>query len=225
VTTFPRKLAVRAPAIIAETKRLVVNAHQRLNTLGSQLSALQPGAWQALSLENDWANMSGYIPAQVQILQSGLAQLTGHISGGTVSAGILIATLPSGYYNTVHAHQFTANVLSGASAVENAVSTGSFDNGSLVGSILVPSGTNNVTGTVSGSTCTIVFGPGGTQFSPSLEDDSAAYAGQDISSQSTNINYNTAVLELTTTGELLLYNAASAAEQLSFTQLLPLVTA
>jgi hypothetical protein len=225
MSTFPSQISVRAAQTIAQTSRLVKNAHQRLNNLGSALSALQPGDWQALTLVNGWENMSGYIPAQVRIMQSGLALITGHISGGTVSAGVLIATLPSGYFNTTHAHQFTGNVLSGAAAVENAVSTGSFDNGSLVGSILVPSGTNNVTGTVSGSTCTIVFGPGGTQFSPSLEDDSAAYAGQDISSQSTNINYNTVVLELTTAGELLLNNAASAASELSFTQQLPLVTA
>jgi hypothetical protein len=225
VTTFPAQLPVRAAKMIADAKRLAQNAHQRLNTLGSQLSALQPGDWQPLTLENGWSNMSGYIPAQVQIQQSGLALITGHITGGTVSSGILIATLPAGYYNTAHAHQFTGNVLSGAAAVENAVSTGSFSDGSLSGSILVPSGTNNCTGTVSGSTCEIVFGPGGYQFSPSLEDDSASYVGQDISDQTTSINYNTPVFELSVSGELTLNNASSAAVSVSFTQLLPLVTA
>lgn len=224
MSTFPAQLGVRAAQTIAQTAKLVKNAHQRLNTLGSQVSALQPGDWTTLTLENGWGNLSGYIPAQVRIMQNGLAQVTGHISGGTVSSGILIATLPAGYFNPVHAHQFTANVLAGAASVSNAVTTGAFGSGSLNGSILVPSGNNTVTGTVSGSTCTIQFGPSGFQFSPSLEDDSASYAGQDVGSQTTDINYNTAVMSLSTSGALTLNNAPGAASQLSFTQLLPLVT-
>lgn len=225
MTTFPVQLPIRAAKMIADAKKLANTAHQRLNNLGSQLSALQPGDWEPLTLENGWENISGYIPAQVRIMQSGLAQVTGHISGGTVSTGILIATLPAGFFNLVHAHQFAANVLAGASAVSNPVSTGSFGNGSLNGSITVPSGNNTVTGTVSGSTCTIQFGPSGFQFTPSLEDDSASYAGQDVSDQTTAINYNSVTLNLDTSGNLTLQNASSAAEQISFTQLLPLVTA
>ena len=42
ITTFPNQLQDRLAKTIASTQRLVTNAHQRLNTIGSQVSALQP---------------------------------------------------------------------------------------------------------------------------------------------------------------------------------------
>jgi hypothetical protein len=249
MSTFPARLDVRAAQMLAQTKKLVQTAHQRLNTIGSQVSALQPGDWTPLTLENGWSNLSGYIPAQVRIMQNGLAQITGHISGGTVSSAILIATLPGGYFNPVHAHQFTANVLAGAASVSSAVSQGSLQDGSVtqgslqdgtvsLGSIpAIPTGNRTYTGTVSGSTCSITLGPGNSQqigpdslASTQSLNNTSLNSGQSLNStslnsgQSTDINYNTAVLELSITGELTLLNANGAATQLSFTQLLPLVT-
>jgi hypothetical protein len=42
MTTFPSQLQDRLAKTIASTQRLVTNAHQRLNAIGSQVSALQP---------------------------------------------------------------------------------------------------------------------------------------------------------------------------------------
>ena len=136
---FPNQLQNRAAATIASTARLVGTAHQRLNTIGSQVSALTPGSWELLTLAGGWSNVSGYIPAQVRILQAGQAQIVGHIQGGATSG--TIATLTAGYYNPVHAHSFTANVLAGASAV------------SVSGSVSGSSDTAGLTdGTISGIT-------------------------------------------------------------------------
>jgi len=250
VSTFPARLDVRAAKMLASTQRLVNTAHQRLNNIGSQVSALQPGDWTALSLENGWGNLSGYIPAQVRIMQSGLAQITGHISGGTVSSGILIATLPAGYYNPAHAHQFGANVLAGAAAVavtgavsgstdSNTLSdstiSGSTDSNGLsdayiTGSSASAAGPGSHThGTSGGSGGYIVSNPGhvhtnsgsGQQVSNPYHTHTNDEAGQ---AASTPVNYNTAVLHLATDGQLTLLNASGSATQISFTQLLPLVT-
>lgn len=134
---FPNQLQNRAAVTIAQTARLVATAHQRLNTIGSQVSALTPGDWEALALEAGWSNVSGYIPAQVRIQQNGVALLVGHIQGGTVTNGTVIATLDTGYYNPVHAHSFTANVLAGASSVSVAgtVSGSSDDSGLADGTV------------------------------------------------------------------------------------------
>jgi hypothetical protein len=155
VSTFPNQLANRAAITIAQTKRLVNTAHQRLNTLGSQVSALTPGDWELLTLENGWSNLGGYIPAQVRILQNGMSQLVGHITGGTVTNGTVIGTLTGGYYNSVHAHSFTANVLAGASAVSvSGTVSGDSDTAGLTdGTINGSSSSSGLTdGTINGST-------------------------------------------------------------------------
>jgi hypothetical protein len=157
MSTFPSLLTNRAAAMISVTKQLVDTAHQRLNTLGSQVSALTPGDWELLTLQNGWSNLGGYIPAQVRILQNGMSQLVGHIAGGTVSNGTTIGTLTSGFYNSTHAHSFTANVLAGASAVSvSGTVSGSVDTGALAdGTISGTSSTNGLPdGTVGGSTST-----------------------------------------------------------------------
>lgn len=223
MSTFPTRLADRAAIAIAKTQRLVNTAHQRLNTLGSQVSSLTPGDWQPLTLENSWSNVSGYIPAQVRILQNGMAQVIGHIQGGTVSSGILIATLGSGYYNAVHAHSFTANVLAGASAVAVAGTiSGTSDSNALSdGSVTNNSGiVNTGLGFSAGSDDHAHF-PGTYDLNNSSHSHTNAGGGL---VPSTAVNYNTAMLTLDTSGNLKLYNASSSATQLSFNETLPLVT-
>jgi hypothetical protein len=220
VSTFPTRLADRAAIAIAKTARSVQTAHQRLNTIGSQVSALTPGDWEALTLENGWSNLGGYIPAQVRIQQSGVALLVGHIQGGTTTNGTLIAVLGAGYFNTVHAHSFTANVLAGASAV------------SVAGTISGTTDTNGLTDSTTGGASGIVSS--GSAGSSTHEHFPGTYVVNNADHQHTNldggqvpataINYNTVILNLDTSGNLTISNCSSSATQISFNEQLPLVT-
>lgn len=220
MSTFPNQMANRAATTIAKTARLVQTAHQRLNTLGSQVSSLTPGSWELLTLAAGWSNVSGYIPAQVRILQNGLAQLVGHIQGGTTTDGTPIATLTSGYYNTVHAHSFTANVLAGASAVSVAGTiSGTTDTNGLNN----PAITNNSGITVAGNPASADHQhfPGTYNVADGTHEHTNVSGGQ---IPATPVNYCTVILSLSTSGVLTLTNCSSSATQLSFNENLPLVT-
>lgn len=220
MTTFPGQLANRAAKTIADTRRLVQTAHQRLNTIGSQVSALQPGSWQALTLGNGWSNVSGYIPAQVRIQQNGVALIVGHIQGGTTTNGTVIAVLGAGFYNAVHAHSFTANVLAGASAV------------SVSGTISGDTDQNGLTdGTTGGNSGIVVAGNAGNNthqhFPGTYAVNNAQHVHTNVSGgqvPATPVNYNTVILSLDTSGNLTIQNCSSAATQLSFNETLPLLT-
>jgi hypothetical protein len=220
VTTFPAQLSVRAAKMLASTQKLAQNAHQRLNTMGSQVSALQPGDWELLTLENGWSNVSGYIPAQVRIQQNGMSMLVGHIEGGSTGNGTAIGTLGAGYYNTVHAHAFTCNVVSGAASVPVAGSisgetdTNGLSDAYISGSSASANGPGAHThGTSGGSGGYIVAGDGHVHTNTSGNLNPA-----------TPVNYNTVILNLSTSGVLTLQSCSSAASQLSFSELLPLLT-
>jgi hypothetical protein len=223
VATFPDLLADRAAAAIAQTRRLVNTAHQRLNTIGSQVASLTPGSWEPLTLEAGWSNVSGYIPAQVRILQNGIATLVGHIQGGTTTNGTTIATLASGYYNPVHAHSFTANVLAGASAVSVAGTiSGSTDSNSLTDPTITNNSgiVNTGLGFSAGSNDHAHF-PGTLTVNGPSHSHTNLSAGQ---ASATPVNYNTVILSLSTSGVLTIQNCSSSATQLSFNENLPLVT-
>jgi hypothetical protein len=246
VSTFPNQLANRAAATIAKTAKLVGTAHQRLNSIGSQVSALTPGSWQALTLEAGWSNVAGYIPAQVRIQQSGVALLVGHIEGGTTTDATVIATLASGYYNPVHAHSFTANVLAGASAVSvtGTVSGDSDTAGLTDGTINGTTDSDGLTDGTIGGTSASASGPGSHSHgngSFAVNNGHHSHAGNSGSGSlavadgthghgssslvpATPVNYNTVILSLSTSGVLTIQNCSSAATQLSFNEQLPLVT-
>lgn len=117
ISTFPDKLRLRAAGLIASSADLVTTAHIRINALGSQVFSLTPGSWEDITLAAGWTNLAGYTPALVRIAGLGSVQVTGHITGGTTTAGTVIGTVGAGFYNPAYSHQFTGNVLSGASAV------------------------------------------------------------------------------------------------------------
>jgi hypothetical protein len=220
VTTFPGRLADRAAITIAHTARLVQTAHQRLNTLGSQIASLTPGDWESLTLEAGWSNVSGYIPAQVRILQYGMAQIVGHIQGGTTTNGTTIATLGSGYYNPNHAHSFTANVLAGASAVSvSGTISGTTDQNGLSSP-----GTVGTSGTVNGGSA---GNSDHTHSAGSYEVGSGQHQHTNTSGgqiPATPVNYNTVILSLDTSGNLTIQNCSSSATEISFNETLPLAT-
>ncbi len=248
---FPNQLQNRAAATIAATAKLVNTAHQRLNTQGSQISALTPGSWELLTLQNGWSNVAGYIPAQVRILQAGQAQIVGHVQGGTTTDPTVIATLGAGYYNTVHAHSFNANVLAGAGAVAAAgtgtlasgVNPAATDNASLPnGTIAGLSDTDGLAnGTIDGSSAAASgpgshshgggsyavtsgqhqHGPGSYAVTNGMHDHTLSTV---TAATSTPVSYNSAMLTLDTSGNLTLHNCPAAATQLSFSESLPLVT-
>ena len=126
ITKFPSRLQDRLAITVATTQRAVTSAHQRLNTIGSQVSALVPGDWQPVTLTASWVNLPGYVPAQIRIQQAGLALLTGHITGGTVTSGTIIGSVPAGYFNPTSQQAFTVNILTpaGAAAVLTMTVTG-----------------------------------------------------------------------------------------------------
>jgi len=217
VSTFPNQLQNRAAATIAQTRKLVQNAHQRLNTVVSQVTALTPGSWELVTLQHGWSNVPGYIPAQVRILQNGMSQLVGHIEGGTTTDGTVIGTLTAGFFNAVHAHSFTANVLAGASAV------------SVQGAISGQTDTNGLSNAFTTGNSASASGSGAHTHGPgSYEVSGPGHVHTNVGGSfvpATSINYNTVTLTLDTSGNLTLTNCSPAAQQLSFSELLPLVTA
>lgn len=220
MTRFPAQLANRAAITIAQTARLVQTAHQRLNTLGSQVAMLTPGSWQALTLQAGWSNIGGYVPAQVRIQQNGVALVIGHIQGGTTTDPTVIAVLGAGYFNTVHAHSFNANVLAGAGAV------------SVAGTVSGTTDSNGLTDPTTGGASGIVSS--GSAGSSTHEHFPGTYVVNNAAHQHTNlsagqvsatpVSYNTALLTLDTSGNLTLHNCPAAATQLSFNEMLPLLT-
>ena len=185
-----------------------------MSALGFQVSDLTPGDWELITLENGWSNVSGYIPAQVRILQDGMSQVVGHIEGGDTpgSGQVWIGTLTGGYYNTVHAHVFTCNAVTGAAT--------SAQGGTLVQDQVTPAYLPTVTwtGTVSGTTCEVTGG--GFDLYDSGDNYQALYS-QDCT---TPVNKNSPTIYLDTSGNLWIQNVDSNVTQLSFNETLPLVT-
>ena len=251
MTTFPTQLAHRAAQMIAQTADLVKNAHQRINVLGSQVSSLSPGSWEDITLSAGWSNTAGYIPAQARILQNGMSQIVGHIQGGTVTDGTVIGTLTSGYYNTVHAHTFTVNSVAGAAASSQAgalastagnLNSGAGTLGDTTGNLNSGAGTlsdiagdlnnGNVTGTAFGN---LHVATGLTLHSSAVSVPTALTLNSGSvttptaltltsGATATPVNKNSPVITLSTSGTLTIANVDPNVTQLSFSQLLPLVT-
>ena len=232
MTTFPDKLRNRAAGLIASSADLVTAAHVRISAIGSQVSSLTPGDWELVTLGGGWSNVAGYIPAQVRIVQAGMSQVVGHIEGGTVTDGTIIGTLTSGYYNAVHAHAFTVNSVTGAAASAQAgsLSSGAGALSDLAGDLTSGAGTltdlaaSMTSGTVSGTAfgalnvanTAVVLHSGAVSVPTALTLHSAVTA--------TPVNRNSPTITLSTAGALTIANVDPNVTQLSFSQLLPLVT-
>ena len=239
MTTFPDKLRNRAAGMIAASADLVTAAHVRISALGSQVSSLTPGDWELVTLSAGWSNVPGYIPAQVRIVQNGMSQVVGHIQGGTVSDGTVIGTLTSGYYNTVHSHTFTVNSVTGAAASSQAgtLSSGAGALSDLAGDLSSGAGTltdlagNLTSGTVSGSAfgslnvanTALTLHSGAVSVPTPLTLHSGAVSVTS-GTTATPVNKNSPTITLGTSGQLTIANVDPNVTQLSFSQLLPLVT-
>jgi hypothetical protein len=195
---FPNQLHSRLASTVASSQRLVQIAHQRLNTIGSQVNALQPGDWGELTLQGGWSSTGGHIPARSRIQQNGVSWLIGHIEGGTVTDGTVIGTLAAGFFNETYAHSFTVNAITGAQAASRSGATASFS---------VPY--NNFSVTVSGGVW--LAGPG-----------EYAFVGQPITT-ATAVNLNTPTATIDTGGNITISNVPPEATQLSFSEFLPLI--
>jgi hypothetical protein len=69
----------------------------------TQISNIQPGAWSSLTVQTNWFNIGGYVPAQVRMVLPGVAQITGVLqyTGGVLFGGNTVAILPAGFvYST-----------------------------------------------------------------------------------------------------------------------------
>ena len=229
MTAVPKPVHQRlAHTIKAAVNTIAVHAQQIVN-LQSSVATLHPGDWEDITLTGGWANLAGYIPAQVRILQNGMSQVIGHITGGATADSTVIGTVTAGYFNPVHQHAFTANAMTGAAAVANAVSQGALASTAVSGLTVTTPGAIPVSShafTVSGSTVTIASGAlgsndtGGTVFGSQ-----AVSSGLLAATQKTAVNYNSPVVTLNTSGQLVISNFSSSVTAFSFSELIPLVTA
>ena len=208
MTAVPKPIHQRLAHTIKQAVNTVAVHGQQIIHLQSTVGALQPGDWETIALQAGWGNLGGYIPAQVRILQNGMSQVIGHITGGAVADNTVIGTLTAGFYNPTHQHTFHARAMTGAGAVPNAVS----------GVTVTTPGTIPVNGhvfAVSGGNVTIGSGVLGSNDT----------GGTVWGAQSTPLNYNTPIITLDTSGNLTLTNVSAAVTALSFSELIPLVTA
>lgn len=246
MSQIPVPYGERLARMIKGTGTIIKLQAQQLVTLQSTVIALQPGDWEPITLESGWSNVPGYIAAQVRILQGGMAQIIGHIEGGSTGNGTLIGTLPAGYFSTEYAHAFAANVLAGAAAVNvTGTVTGDSDTGELADGTI--SGITQQTGVDNGTTdgaSAAASGPGSHSHGPgsyALTSGQHYHAGNTAGGSLavtngqhqhgssaltplTPVSYNTVVLTLNTSGQLLLSNCPGAATQVSFSENLPLIT-
>jgi hypothetical protein len=208
VTAVPKPIHQRLAHTIKQAVNTVAVHGQQIIHLQSTIGGLQPGDWETIALTGGWGNLGGYIPAQVRILQNGMSQVIGHITGGAVADNTVIGTLTSGFYNPVHSHTFHARAMTGAAAVPNAVS----------GLTVTTPGTIQVNShnfTVTSGHITISPGDLGSNDT----------GGTVWGAQTTPLNYNTPIITLDTAGNLRLSNVSPAVTTLSFSELIPLVTA
>lgn len=81
-----------------------------------------PTSWQPLTLTGGWSNVSGKAAAQYRPSGSDGIEIIGNISGGTVTDGTTIATLPSGSI-PISGHSFNVDAVTGAAAAPITVTT------------------------------------------------------------------------------------------------------
>jgi hypothetical protein len=258
----------RQPVPIHERLPATIKAHitalklhtQQITTLQSQAAAttaLVPGDWEDILMTAGWSALSGFIPPQVRILQNGMSQLIGHITGGTTANGTVIGTLTSGFFNTVHAHTFAANAVAGAAAVSHAGALGNTA-GALSNTAGSLSDLDSSPNSPAGSNPTPTSGaPGGSYSSVYLNalagnvNTLAAYVsalagafntGNSLHGSGTTalasgataltsgatataVNMNSPTITLSTAGVLTIQNVDPNVTTLSFSELIPLITA
>jgi hypothetical protein len=157
MSSIPRPMLQRLPAAIKNGIGTLALHTQQIVNLQTSTAALTPGDWEDIDLGGSWSNLAGYTPALARILQNGMVQVVGHISGGATTNGTVIGTLSPGFYSTTYSHAFTANVMSGASAVPvSGTISGSTDSNALADPTISGTTDSNALSdpTISGSTDT-----------------------------------------------------------------------
>ena len=286
MSTIPKPITDRLAATIKSAATTLRVHAQQIATLQTTTAAIVPGDWEDITLEAGWSNLAGFIPAQVRILQNGMSQVVGHITGGTVANGTVIGTLTAGYFNPVHAHAFTCNAITGAAAVAHPGALSDTTGLVTEGDTMIPTGDHTLPGSVTASNTSIptadhdfgngntniptanhvisstpfTLGPSGVQFvnaadwsftlGPSGVQFDNAVNGAAIAAQlgptsgiqfqnavngaatdlnngatATNVNMNTPTITLDTSGQLTINNVDLNVTQISFSELIPLVTA
>jgi hypothetical protein len=245
MTTFPKSAKQVLPAMIKKAVTDLAKHTQQIVTLQSQAAAataLQPGAWSAITLQAGWSNVAGAVPAQVRLLTSTTVQVIGNISGGTVTSGTVIGTLAPGFYNAVHSHTFSVTAVAGAGTVAAAVSQGSLQNTAVTQGFMIDGFVSQ--GVLDDANGYITATTGGTDGkgtitlnsnelhatqqlnNPNVANNQTLVSGVLSTGQTTSVSYNQPALTLGTNGTLTLINVNSAVTQLSFHESgLPLFTA
>lgn len=239
----PPPLHMRLASIIQGHVTSLKLHTQQITTLQSQAAAttaLVPGDWESVILTGGWSNLAGYIPAQARIMQAGMTQLVGHITGGTVTNGTVIGTLTAGYFNTVHAHTFSANAVTGAATAAHAGALGSTAGtlSDLAASPSVAGGTVNVdaggTSSFTSAWAAAVAADLNAIAAFASELSTNVNAGTVLHSNvtaltsgatATAVNMNSPTITLSTAGVLTIQNVDPNVTTLSFSELIPLITA
>lgn len=248
----PPPLHMRLPAIIRSHIEKLGLHTQQITTLQSRVAAttaLVPGDWEDILLTGGWSNLAGFIPAQVRIQQAGMSYLIGHITGGSTANGTVIGTLTPGFFNTVHAHSFSLNAVTGAqsSAHAGAVSNPAVSAGTLAdlaSSPQQPAGSNptptsgGAPGSYSASFDTaqsnnintlaaFVSALAQAHNAGSVLHNSGQVGSQALSNPATAtpVNMNSPTIMLSTGGVLTIQNVDPGVTTLSFAEHIPLITA
>jgi hypothetical protein len=242
----PPPLHMRLPAIIRSHIEKLGLHTQQITTLQSRVAAttaLVPGDWESILLTGGWSAQAGFIPPQVRILQNGMSQLIGHITGGSTASGTVIGTLTSGFFNTVHAHTFAANAVTGAQSASHAGALASTAGAltDLASGPNQPAGGNptpasgNPGGSYSQSYLTALAGnvntlsayvsalAGAFNQGNSLHNGGASTLASGATT--TAVNMNSPTITLSTSGQLTISNVDPSVTTLSFSELIPLITA
>jgi hypothetical protein len=124
--------ALNAAAISGEVTR----AEAAETTLTAAVSAVTPGAWVTtpVSLSSGWiARGSGYPPFRLQKLLGNLVYVQGSvITNNTVTNGIQIASLASGYYNPAYIQSVVVQPYSGSATTTSNILHFEISTGGLV---------------------------------------------------------------------------------------------
>jgi hypothetical protein len=91
-------------AITRPTSKSIISTTQwgipitdAVNANTTDIAALKPTAWTAITLSNGWTNYGGAYPTAAVIRQGNFCTMRGMLSPGTLTLGTVVGTIPVGF--------------------------------------------------------------------------------------------------------------------------------
>jgi hypothetical protein len=184
-------------------------------------------------LGGGWSNIGGFLPAQVRVLSSGVAQIVGNIQGGSISDGTTIGVIPNTIAMPSSNQILTCTILGGGSLPLAGNSLGAFTDSAGLndGTVNGLSGQDGLTdGTINGTSGTgsntngHTHGPGSFSVTNGQhKHDSGSFAvadgthehGTSLINVETNFNTTDPVIQIDPAGNMILFGV-QVANQISF---------